>query len=243
MTEMRIQKYMAYAGIASRRKAEQLIKECRVTVNGKIVNEPGTKVSENDIVEVDGKPVSIKKQYIYIALNKPVGYICSAKDQFGRKTVLDLVNEINERIYPVGRLDYDTSGLIFLTNDGEFTYMMTHPKHEIPKTYIAEVKGSIDKQALTRLKQGVDIGGFITSEAEAELLSKNKGNSIVKIIIHEGKYRQVRRMFEAVGFPVLKLKRIKIGNVELGELETGAWRYLAEKEIDCLKMFFYKTRA
>lgn len=241
MEEMRIQKYLAYAGIASRRKAEQLVKECRISVNGKIISEPGIKVLPQDVVAVDGKVVSIKRQYVYIALNKPVGYISSVKDQFGRKTVVDLINGANARIYPVGRLDYDTSGLLFLTNDGEFAYMMTHPRHEIPKTYIAKVKGSISEYALTMLKQGVDIGGFITSKAEAELLSKKEGNSVVQITIHEGKNRQIRKMFDAVGFPVLKLKRIKIGNVGLAELKPGEWRYLSDKEIQDLKDLFYKA--
>lgn len=233
---MRLQKYLAICGVASRRGAEKLITDGLVKVNGKTVTELGTKVSMGDEVVFDGKRVSPDKTKIYIALNKPVGYLSSASDDRGRKTVVDLVRDsFPQRLYPVGRLDYDTEGLIFLTNDGNFTYAVTHPKHNVEKTYEAVIKGALTEQAVNRLSEGVMIDGFLTSPAFVNIVSEEGGRSVVRITIHEGKNRQVRKMFEAVGFRVAKLKRISIGKVRLGTLKTGAWRELSEREIKSLR--------
>lgn len=233
---MRLQKYLALCGVASRRASEKLIEEGRVKVNGETVTELGTKVGRGDKVLFDGKPVAPDSGKVYIALNKPHGYLSSASDDRGRKTVVDLVKDaFPQRLYPVGRLDYDTEGLIFLTNDGDFTYSVTHPKHNIEKTYEAVIKGVITEKAVTSLSEGVEIDGFLTSPAFVNVISTEGVRSVVRITIHEGKNRQVRKMFEAVGFRVTKLKRISIGKVKLGTLKSGTWRELSEKEIRSLK--------
>ncbi|WP_427338755.1 pseudouridine synthase [Caloranaerobacter sp. DY30410] len=233
---MRLQKYLAMCGVASRRKSETLILQGRVKVNGKVVDKLGYKIDPDiDIVLVDNKRVIKKEDYIYIALNKPEGYITTVKDQFNRPTVLDLVKSINERIYPVGRLDYDTSGLIFLTNDGDLTYKLTHPKHEIEKVYIAKIKGVPTEKELNEFRNGLKIDNYVTSKAKIKVLKKYNNYSIVKITIHEGKNRQVRKMCEKINHPVIKLKRIAIGKIELGNLKKGNWRYLSKKEIEYLK--------
>lgn len=238
MTEdkMRLQKYLALCGVASRRAAEKLITDGRVAVNGTIVTELGTKVSPRDKVTFDGKLISNGEKKIYIAINKPVGYLSSASDDRGRQTVIDLVkDDFPERLYPVGRLDYDTEGLIFLTNDGDFTYAVTHPKHNIDKTYEAIIRGRLTEDEVVSLCRGVDIGDFITSPAVVDIEDERDGKSVVRITIHEGKNRQVRKMFEAVGHRVLKLKRISVGKVKLGNLKSGKWRELTEREINSLK--------
>ena len=238
MTEekMRLQKYLALCGVASRRSAENLILDGRVSVNGVTVTELGTKVTRKDKVAFDGKEVSYETQKIYIAVNKPVGYLSSVSDDRGRKTVVDLVkNDFTERLYPVGRLDYDTEGLIFLSNDGDFTYAVTHPKHNVNKTYEAVLKGKLTEDEIFSLCKGVDIEGFVTSPALVDVIDERDGKSIVNITIHEGKNRQVRKMFEAVGHRVLKLKRISVGKVKLGNLKPGQWRHLNEREINGLR--------
>ncbi|MBE7013312.1 MAG: rRNA pseudouridine synthase [Ruminococcaceae bacterium] len=240
MTEdkMRLQKYLALCGVASRRAAEKLIVDGRIAVNGVVVTELGTKVSSGDKVTFDGKPVSGGESKIYIALNKPTGVLSSASDDRGRRTVVDLVSgdfPDGVRLYPVGRLDYDTEGLIFLTNDGDFTYKVTHPKHSINKTYEAVINGRLTEDEIVSLCRGVDIGDFVTSPAVADIIREEKDKSVVQITIHEGKNRQVRKMFEAVGHRVLKLKRISVGNVKLGNLKSGKWRELSEREIKILK--------
>ncbi|SHH47960.1 23S rRNA pseudouridine2605 synthase [Caloranaerobacter azorensis DSM 13643] len=233
---MRLQKYLAMCGIASRRKSEALILQGRVKVNGKVIDELGYKIDpDTDIVLFDNKRVIKKENYIYIALNKPEGYITTVKDQFNRPTVLDLVKNINERIYPVGRLDYDTSGLIFLTNDGDLTYRLTHPKHEVEKVYIAKIKGIPTEEELNKFRNGLKIDDYITSKAKIEVLKKYNNYSIVKITIHEGKNRQVRKMCEKINHPVISLKRVAIGKINLGNLKKGNWRYLSKKEIEYLK--------
>ncbi|MCI8403513.1 MAG: rRNA pseudouridine synthase [Clostridia bacterium] len=235
---VRLQKYIAMSGIASRRGAESLISEGRVTVNGNKVTEQGIKVEIGaDSVFVDGKPVKTKNKKYYIMLNKPVGYVSTAKDQFDRPTVVDIIkNDISDvRIFPVGRLDYDTEGLLLLTNDGDFTYKVTHPKFHMEKTYIAVVKGGMTISGINKIRNGVYIDdGFKTSPAQAEILDAYDGHTYVKITIHEGKNRQVRKMFEAVGNKVVGLQRIKIGNVELGNLPLGRWRHLTSYEISYL---------
>lgn len=235
---VRLQKYMAMCGAASRRGAEEIIEMGRVTVNGKKITEQGVKVEIGaDIVKLDGKVIKPSGKMFYIMLNKPTGYVSTVNDQFDRPTVLDLVaTEINERIFPVGRLDYDTEGLLLLTNDGDFTYKVTHPKHNIDKTYIAVLKGGITIKGLQQLRRGVRLDdGFVTSPAEVEMIDAENGHTTVKITIHEGKNRQVRRMFESVGSKVVELQRISIGTVELGNLPLGRWRHLTSHEINYLK--------
>lgn len=227
---MRLQKYLAECSVASRRKSEELILAGRVKVNGRVVDTLGTSVSETDIVEFDGKPVFPETETVYIALNKPKGVVSTVSDQFERRTVTDLV-ESDVRLYPVGRLDYDTKGLIFLTNDGNFTYKLTHPKHNIKKTYHAVVKGGFDEGKADRLRCGVLIDGRKTAQAEITINSVYDKACEVTVVIHEGRNRQVRRMFEAVGCTVSSLIRTGIGCVNIGKLRPGQWRYLTDKEV------------
>lgn len=235
---MRLQKFLAHAGVASRRASEELIKQGRVAINGNVITDMGVSVTEGDAVIVDGKPVvkSVTEEKLYILLNKPVGYVSTAKDQFGRPTVLDLVTEIKARLYPVGRLDYDTSGLLILTNDGDFTFRLTHPKHEINKTYEAVVSGVPTVEEIKRFESGLKIEDYVTSPARFEVVAALKNNSTVLITIHEGKNRQVRKMCEAIGHKVLKLKRISIGPIALGNLSEGKWRKLTADEVASLNL-------
>ena len=233
MKEERLQKFLANAGIASRRKCEELILDGKVEVNGEVVTELGTKVSEKDIIKYNGKIVKPEEEKVYILLNKPIGYVTTAKDQFNRETVLDLV-KINKRIVPVGRLDMYTSGALILTNDGDFVNMLTHPKNEINKTYNVTVKGNITKEDVENLQNGVEIDdGYITKPAKVKILKidEEKNISRIQITIHEGKNRQVRKMCEAINKKVLALHRSKIGNIEVNNLKVGNWRYLTNKEI------------
>ena len=235
MSELRLQKYLAEAGVASRRKCEELMLQGRVEVNGVKVTEMGTKVAAGDVVKVDGKEVKQEEKKGYILLNKPVGYITTAKDQFSRKTVLDLIEGVNERIYPVGRLDYDTSGLLLLTNDGDLAYKLTHPSREADKVYHAKIKGVLSDNEIQAFKTGIRIDDYTTSPAKIKVLERTTTDSLIEVTIHEGKNRQVRRMFEALGHTVLKLSRISIGPVKLGSLEEGSWRHLTPDEIKSLK--------
>ena len=235
--QIRLQKFLADNGIASRRKCEELILQGRVCVNGEQINRLGTKINPNkDIVEYNGKQVkNSKKEYTYILLNKPIDYVTTVKDQFNRKTVLDLV-KTNKRLVPVGRLDMYTSGAIILTDDGDFVYKVTHPKHEIEKTYNVTVVGIITKDEVKKLEDGVDIGDFVTNKAHIKILKTDEEKNIsrIQITIHEGKNRQVRRMCEAIGKKVLSLHRSKIGNISVKDLKLGTWRYLRKSEIDSL---------
>lgn len=233
---VRLQKYIAMCGVASRRKAEELIEQGSVKVNDQKVTELGTKVEVGaDKVTVNGKTIKPEQKNYYIMLNKPTGYVSTVTDQFDRPTVIDLVgNDINSRIFPVGRLDYDTSGLLLLTNDGDFTYKVTHPKFELEKTYIALLKGGITIAGLNKLRRGVKIDDFTTAPAKVEIIDAKDGYTQVKITIHEGKNRQVRKMFEAVGSKVAELQRISIGKVEIGNLPLGRWRHLTSHEISYL---------
>lgn len=220
MEQIRLQKYLADAGIASRRKAEELIKQGKVYVNGKIVNELGTKVTPNvDEIRYEGKKVEIEEKYIYILLNKPIGYVTTVKDQFNRDSVKDLV-KIRKRLVPVGRLDMYTSGALILTNDGEFVYKVTHPKHEIEKTYTVTIKGIIKKEEVKNLEIGVDIGEYITKPAKVKILKTDEEKNIsrLEITIHEGKNRQVRKMCEAIGHSVLALHRSKIAGIGVKDI-------------------------
>ena len=235
--QIRLQKFLADNGIASRRKCEEFIVQGKVKVNGKVA-ELGTKVKPNvDKVEYNGKEiVSEKKEYTYILLNKPIDYVTTVKDQFNRKTVLDLVNIKNKRLVPVGRLDMYTSGALILTNDGDFVYKVTHPKHEIEKNYTVTVKGIVQNSEVEKLRQGVQIEDYITKPAKVKILKTDveKDISRLEITIHEGKNRQVRKMCEAVGRKVLALHRSKIGNIGVKDLELGKWRYLTSKEVERL---------
>jgi len=239
MEEMRLQKYLAQVGIASRRKAEELIRDGMVKVNGNMIIEMGYKVTDRDIIEVNGKIIANTEKKVYILLNKPVGYISTAKDQFGRPSVVELIKGVKERIYPVGRLDYDTSGLIILTNDGEFTYKMTHPKHEIKKVYMAMIQGIPSQEEMKAFENGLKIEDYITAKANIKIIKNEGDKSLVEITIHEGKNRQVRKMCDAIGHPVIKLKRTAIGPLTLGDLMEGHWRTLSIKEIDTFKKSYY----
>lgn len=309
MDKMRLQKYLANNGIASRRESEKIISEGRVIVNGQVISEMGFLVEDRDEVFVDGKPVIPVASNIYILLNKPVGYVSTAKDQFARPTVLDLVKDKDKRLYPVGRLDYDTSGLILLTNDGDFTYKMTHPSHEAEKTYLVKVVGTPTNEKLEQMRNGLAIEDYVTSPAKVLRLKaeqilnsfeteysteyitnfkiesmnsriENNKNHIdsnqncipndkpkynqsynhnmdreqmyigkhkdavsdkdlynfdeityLEITIHEGRNRQVRKMCQAIGHPVISLKRTKIACLELGNLKPGEYRYLSSEEV------------
>lgn len=236
MKQIRLQKYLAEAGIASRRKCEELILDGKIEVNGKVVTELGTKVTENDKVKYNGKLISPVEEKIYILLNKPIGYVTTVKDQFGRDTVLDLV-KVDKRIVPVGRLDMYTSGALILTNDGEFVNKLTHPKNEVNKTYNVTISGKITQEDVNKLQKGVKIDdNYITKPAKVKILKidEEKNISRIQITIHEGKNRQVRKMCNAIDKKVLALHRSKIGDIDVKDLKIGTWRYLTEKEINSL---------
>ncbi len=235
MELLRLQKYIADSGITSRRKAEELIRMGRVRVDGKVVTEMGTKIDpEINSVEVDGHNVRPQQKKFYIMLNKPAGYITTTSDDFDRPTVMELTRDVHARIYPVGRLDYDTSGMLILSNDGDFANTIMHPSNKMKKTYIVWTRGMVTPEAIRKLRAGVDIGDYITRPAEVELIGANERESNIKVIIGEGKKRQVRKMCEAVGFPVIRLKRVEIGGVSLGNLPEGKWRHLRNAEIELL---------
>lgn len=235
MEEIRLQKYLAEAGIASRRKCEEYIEQGRVKVNNEIAM-LGTKVNpEVDIILFDNKKIDTKEELVYILLNKPIGYVTTAKDQFARDSVLDLV-KVKQRIVPVGRLDMYTSGALLLSNDGDFVYKITHPKHEINKTYTVTLKGIVTSEEVQKLENGVEIEDYITKPAKVKILKTDteKDISRLEITIHEGKNRQVRKMCEAVGRKVQALHRSKIGNIEVKDLKLGTWRYLKQQEVEHL---------
>lgn len=237
----RLQKVIAQAGVASRRKAEELITEGKVKVNGKVVTELGTKVSDKDQIEVENNIIEkeIKEYYL---LNKPRGVVTTTQDDKNRKTVVDLI-PTNARIYPVGRLDYDTTGALLLTNDGDFANILMHPKHEVAKVYVAKIKGLIKGEQINKLKDGVEIEPGVVVKGERVKLKKtdSKSNtSMVQITITEGKNHQVKKMFEAVGFEVVKLKREKIAFFDLKDLQSGEYRKLTPKEVS--KVFSLETK-
>ncbi|QQZ10984.1 pseudouridine synthase [Heyndrickxia vini] len=232
----RLQKVIAQAGIASRRKAEELIVEGKVKVNGKIIRELGTKVSVNDKVEVNEIPLE-REEKVYILMYKPRGVISAVKDDKNRKVVIDFLPEIKERVYPIGRLDYETSGLLLLTNDGEFANLLMHPRYEINKTYVAKIKGIPSRQSLKQLEKGIKLEDGLTAPAKVKLVSADKKTqkSIVELTIHEGKNRQVRRMLEAIGHPVQKLKRERYAFLNLHSLNAGESRELTPHEVKQLR--------
>lgn len=233
----RLQKVLATAGVASRRKCEEIIMAGRVQVNEQTVTELGVKVDPAvDAITVDGRPIKIENK-IYIIFNKPKGVITSANDPGGRKVVTQFLHGIMERVYPIGRLDYDTEGLLLLTNDGEFAHLLTHPKHQVPKTYYATVKGVPHGTLLDKLREGVELEDGMTAPAEVEYVDVDleRSQSVISITIHEGRNRQVRRMFETISHPVIKLKRVQFGSLLLGGLPRGKYRILSPQEVKQLR--------
>jgi 23S rRNA pseudouridine2605 synthase len=232
---MRLNKYIAEAGEASRRKADELTLAGCVRINGRVMKEPGYDVLPEDVVEVNGKVVRPASKKVYIMLNKPKGYITTVKDEQNRPTVMELLTDVTERVFPVGRLDYQTTGLLLLTNDGELAQKLAHPLHKVPKTYRARITGVLSDQKLYRLRNGVDIGGYVTAKARVAVLKQNEKSATVEIEIHEGKNRQVRKMFTAVDCKVQELQRVSVGQLHLGRLMEGHYRKLTRQEIDYLK--------
>lgn len=238
MEELRLQKFLANAGVCSRRKAEEYILDGKVKVNGKVVNELGRKVNpDKDEIIFESKIIRLQNNMVYILLNKPIGYVTTVKEQFNRPTVIDLLNGVKEKVLPVGRLDMYTSGALILTNDGDFIYQVTHPKYEIEKTYQATVKGIVTKEDIKKLENGIEIDDYISGKAKVKILKIDKENNIsrLKITIHEGKNREVRKMCSAIGKNVIALHRSKIENIDLKDLKIGQWRYLTSNEVLKLK--------
>lgn len=235
----RLQKVIANLGYCSRRRAEELIKEGKVSVNGVVITELGSKVKNSDTIEVESNILDNNKNYEYYILNKPRGVVTTTNDEYGRKTVIDLI-DTSTRIYPIGRLDYDTTGLLLLTNDGELANKLMHPSSKIDKTYIAKIEGIISPLSIKKLRNGVIIDGYKTRPAKVKLKSVNKktNKSIVEITISEGKNHQVKKMFEAVGHPVLKLKREKYAIFDIKDLKVGEYRKLTFKEVSILYSLF-----
>jgi len=234
--EERIQKIMAAAGIASRRAAEEIILEGRVRVNGAIVTELGAKADpDNDHIKVDGKLINPKQPKTYLMLNKPAGCVTTMFDPEGRPTVTSLLKGVKTRVYPVGRLDYDTEGLLLLTNDGDFAFRVTHPSHELPKTYQVKIKGVLEDRQIENLEQGVFLKDGKTAPAKVKKLRKEEANSWVEITIHEGRKRQVRRMIDHTGHSVIKLKRVRIGDLHIGDLPLGTYRHLTPEEVKAVQ--------
>lgn len=232
---MRLQKYMAHAGLASRRVCEDILRAGRVTVNGKPATLGMVVDPARDKVLVDGRPIGRPERKRYLILHKPAGYVTTVRDQFKRKTVMDLIKGVPERIYPVGRLDYDTEGLLILTNDGKLANRIMHPRYELEKVYLVTVKGQITLTALRQLRRGVELSDGKTAPARVELLMNDGNSSMIRMAISEGRNRQVRRMCEAVGFPVVRLVRIAVGPIKLGKLKSGEFRDLTPAEISKLK--------
>lgn len=235
IVEERLQKFMASCGVASRRKCEEIITAGRVKVNDLMVTELGHKVDpEKDRVHVDNKIINMEENKVYIALNKPEGIVSTVKDEKERKTILDLV-KVKERIYPIGRLDYDTCGLIILTNDGDIYNKVIHPRQAINKVYLAILEGCPNEEEISKFCNGIDIEGYITAKADLQINKRVGFNCRATITIHEGKNRQIRKMCDAIGHPVIALKRVSVGNILLGDMEKGSWRNLTEDEIKYLK--------
>lgn len=234
----RLQKYLANQGVASRRKSEEYILQGKIKVNGIVVTELGTKINpKKDKVEFLGREVKVKEEKVYVLLNKPINYVTTVKDQFSRNTVVDLVKNAGDNLLPVGRLDMYTSGALILTNDGDFIYHVTHPKHEVEKTYTVTLRGKVTNEEVERLRKGVTIDNeYLTKPAKVRILKIDEERNIsrLKIVIHEGKNRQVRKMCEAIGKKVVALHRSKIGSIDVKGLKIGSWRYLTKKEIEML---------
>ena len=231
---MRLNKYIAMAGVASRRKADELIAAGKVKIDGRVVKTPGVDVLEGQRVVVGDKELVPAAKKLYYILNKPKGYITTTSDEKGRPTVMELIEDVPERLFPVGRLDGPTTGLLIMTNDGEFAYKLAHPKHDVVKTYRALVRGVLSKEKLAKLRKGIDIGGYKTNPAYVEIVKQALNSALVEIRISEGRNRQVRKMFAAVGCRVTELERTAIGGVRLGFLKQGHIRKMTRQEIDML---------
>ena len=239
----RLQKVMASRGVASRRECEELILAGRVTVNGAIVREMGTKVSEEDVICVDGRELPNQKEpLVYLMLNKPKGYVTTVKDPQGRNTVMDLLPNIKARVFPVGRLDYDTEGLLLMTNDGDMSFSLTHPSHGVDKTYLATVWGTPTREAIEKLRSGIGLEDGITAPARVKLVKRGR-QAEIEIIIHEGKKRQVRRMLQAIGHSVVSLKRTRFGPLSLQGLAPGKYRHLTLEELRALRSHKHSVTA
>ena len=232
---MRLQKYLAQCGVAARRKCEEMIAAGRVSVNGKIIAEMGTQVTDTDVVWVDGKPVTPEPEKRYILYHKPIGEVTTVSDPRGRATVLDRFQDFPVRLYPVGRLDFDSEGLLLLTNDGDLAQSLLHPSREVDKVYLARVNGDVTVEDIREIRQGVLLDGRRTSKAEVRVIRRTNLETVLLVSIHEGRNRQVRRMFEAVGRTVLMLRRVQFGPLQLGGLKRGEWRELTEEEVRLLK--------
>ncbi len=242
--EVRLQKLIAGTGIASRRKAEQLITSGRVTVNGKVVTELGTKVdSARDHVKVDGKHLTEAQPFVYIMLNKPKNVVSTLDDPGGRETVKDFLRGVSVRVFPVGRLDFDGEGLMLLTNNGDVAQALLHPRYHVPKTYLIKVKGVLTDEEIKELEQGVRLEDGMTSPASVKKVRKVEANSWLEITLREGRKHQVKRMLEAVGHPVIKLLRIRMGPLTLGNLESGEYRFLTDREANALRELVEQRRA
>jgi len=232
----RLQKYLAHAGLGSRRSCEEIILKGKVKVNGKIVTTLGTKVNPTrDNIEVNNQLITNKEDKVYLLLNKPDGYVTTVKDPRGRPTVIDLIENINKRIYPVGRLDYETEGLLLLTNDGKLAYRLTHPSYKIDKVYEALVKGNPTKEKLSKLRNGIELEDGITEPAKVKVLKKFSDKTLLEITIHEGRNRQVRRMCRIAGFSVISLQRTGFAFLSLADVNEGDFRYLTDQEVEKLK--------
>jgi 23S rRNA pseudouridine2605 synthase len=232
----RLQKILAEAGVASRREAERMIVNGRVRVNGELARELGTKAdASKDAITVDGKPIRTAEKKVYLAFHKPVNVMVTRKDPEGRPTVFDYLKEIPERVNYVGRLDFDSEGLLLLTNDGELLARLTHPRYEVPKTYHVKVVGRVAKESLAKIAKGVDTGDFVSQPSQARIYKENPNNTWVEVILKEGKNREVRRIFEALGHKTMRLIRMAVGPVTLSDLPAGRWRHLLPKEISLLE--------
>jgi 23S rRNA pseudouridine2605 synthase len=232
----RINRILSLAGLTSRRKADDWIKSGRVEVNGEIVLEPGTKAFwGSDRIRVDGRDIPGPSERIYLMINKPFGYVCSLDDPQGRPVVTELLKTVPQRVYPVGRLDFDSLGLLLMTNDGEWAYRLTHPRYGVPRTYKVTVAGEVGDAALQALQRGVSLDDGTTARARVKVLSSNPDRTVLRVGITQGKSRQVRRMFEAVGRDVIHLMRTAFGNLFLGDLKVGEFRSLDRKEVEALK--------
>lgn len=230
---MRINKYLAQCGVASRRECDRLIAEGKVTVNGRPAG-LGDDVYDGDNIKVEGRPVSVKKNEYYL-LHKPKGYLCTVSDDKGRKTVMDILGDGVGRVYPVGRLDYDSEGLLILTTDGELAQHLTHPSNEVPKTYLVKVEGRLTEADLNPIRSGIEIDGYVTKKCRAHIVETNKEYTKVELVLREGKNREIRKMFAAIGREVTLLKRTKVGELSLRGLDRGAFRKLTPAEVEYLK--------
>lgn len=234
-TRVRLQKFLAEAGVASRRQAEKMILDGKVTVNGVVVTQMGVTVQPGqDTVAVNGKLVH-REEKVYLLLNKPTGYVTTVRDPQGRPTVMDLIKNLPVRVYPVGRLDYATEGFLLMTNDGELAWALTHPRHHVPKYYLAQVQGVPGPEELRRFRSGLMLDDGPTAPAEVRLVSKDGGDSLLAVTLYEGRNRQVRRMCEAINHPVVHLKRTGEGSLRLGNLAVGAFRFLTREEVGQLR--------